>query len=151
MNNNGYAGTYITLADARSGDVSVNAVGTPFGGIDPQLNLVVDDASMGWDVGAAATNYEHTLDLPAGTHFVRAEFNNDGGTSRVAFDQLARRQRRDDRQRATPTRNALAAADTYIENYRKGPANVALVGVAPGTQVARQAQAARVQLRHDGP
>ena len=53
----------------------------------------------------------------------------------VAHDQLARRQRRDDRQLPTPTRNALAAAETYTDNYRKGPANLALVGVAPGTQV----------------
>ncbi len=30
----------------------------------------------------ASANYEHTLDLPAGTHFVRTEFNNDGGTAR---------------------------------------------------------------------
>ena len=31
--------------------------------------------------------------------------------------------------------NALAAADTYIDNFRKGPGKVALVGVAPGTEV----------------
>src|SRR5262249_48590556 len=30
--------------------------------------------------------------------------------------------------------NALAAADTYIANYRRGPATVALSGLAPGTQ-----------------
>ncbi len=30
--------------------------------------------------------------------------------------------------------NALAAADTYIQNFRRGLANVALTGVAPGTQ-----------------
>ena len=33
----------------------------------------------------------------------------------------------------TPAR--LASSDTYIQNYRRGPASVALVGLAPGTQV----------------
>src|SRR5262249_39949321 len=36
---------------------------------------------------------------------------------------------------ATNDASALAAADTYIANYRRGPATVALSGLAPGTQV----------------
>jgi GH35 family endo-1,4-beta-xylanase len=138
LDSNGYAGTYITLAAPGAVTLTVNAQGQSFNGIAPHLNLVVDDASMGWDVGAAAANFEHTLNVPAGTHFVRTEFNNDGGTSRaLTINSLNVSGATID---ATNTEtalraNALAAADTYIENFRKGPGKVALVGVAPGTEV----------------
>ena len=36
---------------------------------------------------------------------------------------------------STNDANALAAADTYIANFRRGPADVALVDAAPGTPV----------------
>src|SRR3990172_6123254 len=64
LSDNGYAGTYVTLPAPGQVTVTVNAAGTAFGGVDPRLNLVVGDTSPGWDVGAAAADYEHTLDLP---------------------------------------------------------------------------------------
>jgi GH35 family endo-1,4-beta-xylanase len=132
--NNGYAGTYITLGAPGSVTVTVNAQGISSGGVNPHMNLVVNDTVMGWDVGAGAANYEHTLDLPAGTHFLRAEFNNDGGTSRALTINTL------DVSGATIEASstnalALAAAETYTANYRKGTASLALVGVAPGTNV----------------
>lgn len=132
---NGYAGTYVTLATPGPVSFTINAAGNSFGGVDPRLNLVVNDSSMGWDVGAAAADYEYTLDLPVGTHFIRAEFNNDGGTSRsISINSL-------DVSGASISNvnsdsNALSAADTYIQNYRRGPAAVQFVGAAPGTEVA---------------
>ena len=98
------------------------------------MNLVIDDTKVGWDVGAGAANYEHTLDLPAGTHFLRAEFNNDGGTSR-SFTINTLDVSGATIQASNTNALALAAAETYTTNYRKGPANLALVGVAPGTDV----------------
>jgi GH35 family endo-1,4-beta-xylanase len=134
LDDNGFAGTYITMAAAGAVTVSVNAEGTPFGGVDPHMNVIVNDSTMGWEVGSTAANYDFTLDLPAGTHFIRTEFNNDRATGRsLTINSL-------DVSGATISNsntnsNALAAADTYTDNFRKGPANVSLVGVAPGTPV----------------
>ena len=150
LNDNGYAGTYITLAEQGLVTLRINAQGQSFSGVAPRLNLVVDDSNMGWDVGDTASNYEQTLNLPAGTHFVRAEFNNDGGTSRAlsinSLDVIGATVNN-----VNSNANALAAAATYTENYRKGHATIALVGAVPGTHVERQTQASCVQLRHNGP
>ena len=75
--NNGYAGTYITLASPGDVTVTVNASGVAANSIDPHMNIVIDDALAGFDVGSTAQNYAHTFSLPAGTHFIRTEMNND--------------------------------------------------------------------------
>lgn len=134
LTNNGYAGTYITLADAGPVTVTINAQGVAAGGTDPRMSLIIGDERMDWNVGAAATDYARTVNLPAGTHFVRTEFNNDIGTSRsLSINSL-------DVSGATLTNtnsnaNAMAAAATYTEYGRKGSALMALGGVAPGTAV----------------
>jgi GH35 family endo-1,4-beta-xylanase len=134
LDDNGYVGTYVTLTEPGQVTITVNARGTADGGGNPHMNVVVDDGRMGWDVGATSSDYGFTLKLPAGTHFIRTEFNNDRGTARsLAINSL-------DVAGATISNvnsnaNALAAADTYTENFRKGAAKLALVGVAPGTQV----------------
>ncbi|MGD9634113.1 MAG: endo-1,4-beta-xylanase [Pirellulales bacterium] len=139
LNGNGYAGSYITLAEPGDVTINVNAAGTAAGGLAPRMNIVIADTKVPFDVAAGGSNYSHTFSsLPAGTYFVRTEFTNDGGTGRslsinsfdvsgatldTATDETALRA------------SALAAADTYIDHYRQGPGKVALVGVAPGTQV----------------
>lgn len=139
LNNNGYAGTYITLAEAGDVTVTVNAAGTASGGLAPRMNIVIADTLAGFDVAAGSTDYSHTFSaLPAGTYFVRTEFNNDGGTGRaLTINNLAVSGATIDTSTSTTAlrANALAAADTYIENFRQGPGEVTLVGVAPGTQV----------------
>jgi GH35 family endo-1,4-beta-xylanase len=133
--NNGYAGTYITLAAPGDVTVTVNASGTSTASINPHMNIVINDESMGFDVGSTAQNYQHTFSLPAGTHFIRTEMNNDPTkTSRslsinsldVAGASISN---------SNSSANALAAANTYIDNYRKGPGAVRLLGAAPGTLV----------------
>jgi GH35 family endo-1,4-beta-xylanase len=135
LTQNGYLGTYITLADAGQVTIEVEASGLAGGGVDPHLNIVVADEKAQFDVSAGFTMYEHTFTLPAGTHFVRTEFNNDVATS---DRQLTIRSLNVDGatlDNTSSSANALAAANTYIENFRKGPASVALAGVAPGTPV----------------
>lgn len=140
LSHNGYAGSYITLDQPGDVTVTVNASGTAFGGVDPQMNVVIADAKAEFQVVAGSNPYSHVFpSLPVGTYFIRTEFNNDGGTSRaLSIDSL-------DVSGATLSttssssglrNNALAAADTYIEHFRQGPGKVALGGVAPGTQVA---------------
>lgn len=140
LDDNGYAGTYITLAAQGDVKVTVNATGSPSGGIDPHMNIVIADTAAGFDVSPSGSNpYVHEFDnLPPGTYFVRTEFNNDGGSGRaLTINSLdVEGATIDNSTGETELRaNALAAADTYIDNFRKGPGKVGLVGVAPGTQV----------------
>jgi GH35 family endo-1,4-beta-xylanase len=140
LDENGYVGTYFTLDAPSSVTLSVNASGTTNDLVVPHMNLVVADQRIGFDVAGGFGNYQHTFDLPAGTFFVRTEFNNDVPT---ANRQLTVGNLNIDGatsiSNTTSTTinsvNALAAANTYIENYRKAPARVALVGAAPGAQV----------------
>src|SRR3954467_5867530 len=81
LNENGYVGTYFSIAAPGSVTLTVNASGASTDGVDPHMNIVVADTSAGFEVGAGAANYSHTFDLPAGTYFVRTEFNNDTPTA----------------------------------------------------------------------
>jgi GH35 family endo-1,4-beta-xylanase len=132
---NGYLGTYLQVAEAGPVTITVQASGAASGGVAPRMNIVVADQSAGFDVGPTAGTYQHTFTLSAGTHFVRTELNNDPlKTSRaltvdsldVAGATLAN---------VNSNANALAAADTYIANYRRGATRLDLVGVAPGAPV----------------
>lgn len=139
LNENGYVGTYFSLAAPASVTLTVNASGSTDDAVDPHMNIVVADTSVGFDVDAAATNYTHTFDLPAGTYFVRTEFNNDVPTANrqltIGNLSVSGATVSNTTTTATNDANALAAADTYIANYRRGPGTVALSGLAPGTQV----------------
>src|SRR5947207_122280 len=73
LSDNGYLGTYVTLAAPGTVQFTLNARGAS----TPRMNLVVDDTKVGWDVGTSSTNYVTSVALPAGTHFVRTEFAND--------------------------------------------------------------------------
>jgi GH35 family endo-1,4-beta-xylanase len=140
LDSNGYAGSYVTLTSQGNLTVTVDATGTPFDGIAPRMNVVLADMKAGFDVSSSGSNaYVHEFEnVPAGTYFIRTEFNNDGGTGRaLTINSLdvdgatIDTSTSDSALRA----NALAAADTYIEHFRQGPAKVGLVGVAPGTSV----------------
>jgi GH35 family endo-1,4-beta-xylanase len=131
----GYVGTYINLATPGSVTINVSASGTASGGVDPHMNIVIADAKAGFDVASGFNNYVHTLDLPAGTYLVRTEFNNDleqsgraltiGDLSVTGATVL----------NTSSSSNALAAADTYVQNFRRGNVTIGLLGVAPGTMV----------------
>jgi endo-1,4-beta-xylanase len=139
LSENGYVGTYFTLAAPGSVTLSVNASGATNDATVPQMNLVVADTKVGFDVTSGFNNYQHTFDLPAGTYFVRTEFNNDVPTANrqltVSNLTVSGATVSNTTNTTTNNANALAAADTYIENYRKGPAHLELMGAAPGTPV----------------
>ena len=138
LEQNGYVGTYVTLAAPGSITLSVNAAGQAAGGAAPRMNVVVGDARYGFDVGASAANYATpSIALPAGTHFIRTEFANDTATvdRRLTVNSLAVAGSGTGSNFHTDA-NALAAADTYIQNFRKGPASVSRpAAVTPGTPV----------------
>jgi GH35 family endo-1,4-beta-xylanase len=136
LNSNGFVGSYITLVAPGDVTVTVNASGTAFGDVNPRMNLALGDSLAGFDVTPSTfNNYQHTFtNLPAGTHFLRSEFTNDRGTTRslsvadlsVVGATLLNTNTSD---------NALAAADNFIANYRRGPARVKLLGAALGSDV----------------
>jgi endo-1,4-beta-xylanase len=135
LSNNGYVGTYVTLASAGNVTVSVNASGLASGGVAPRMNIAVTDSLAGFDVAASTTTYQQTFSLPAGTHFIRTEFANDPEKSSRALTVASLNVSGATVANTNSSTNALAAADSYIANYRKGPATLSLVGVDPGAQV----------------
>jgi endo-1,4-beta-xylanase len=140
LDENGYVGTYITLAAPGQVTLTVNASGATSDATAPHMNVVVADTKASFDVSAGFNNYEHTFDLPAGTHFIRTEFNNDiPAASRqltiASLNVSGATSVSNTTNQNTNNASALTAADTYIDNFRKGPAQLALSGVAPGSDV----------------
>lgn len=139
LDRNGYVGTYITLDEPGSVTVNVNAAGTAGGGIDPHMNIVLADTKAGFDVSGGFSGYQRNFDLPAGTYFLRTELNND---TEVSARELTIRDVTvtgasvsNTSLTVTNSANAMKAADTYIQNFRKGNVKIGLSGVAPGSEV----------------
>jgi len=129
LDRNGYVGTYITLAAPGTVTIKVNAAGTSAGGVNPHLSVAVADSIGAFTVGSTTADYAQQFSLPAGTHFVRTQFDNDLAlTARqlrinsltVTGAAIAN---------AATSANALAASDTYIANYRKGNVTLNLAGL----------------------
>jgi GH35 family endo-1,4-beta-xylanase len=135
LNRNGYVGTYIRLALPGSVSIGVNASGTAAGGINPHMNIVIADTKAGFDVAGGFNHYEHTFDLPAGTYLVRTEFNNDLEQSNRSITVRDLTVTGATVLNASTSSNALAAADSYIQNFRQGRVTIGLSGAAPGTLV----------------
>ncbi|MBC8107521.1 MAG: endo-1,4-beta-xylanase, partial [Anaerolineae bacterium] len=114
LSQNGFVGTYIRVGKAGDVSIAVHAPATQ----QAKLAVIVADTN--------ATN----VTLPAGTYFVRVQSN---ANAPVTIDSI-------DINGATIVNkhtdaNALAAADSYIANFRRGAANVKLDGAAPGAKV----------------
>jgi GH35 family endo-1,4-beta-xylanase len=141
LDRNGYVGTYIHLDNPGDVTIGVQAEGQADAGIDPHMNIVIADTQAGFDVVSGAANYQHTFSLPAGTYFVRTEFNNDLAVTprQLTIDNLsvtgATVYNSSTATAATNNFYAIDAANTYINNFRRGDVAVGLSGLAPGTQV----------------
>ena len=140
LTENGYVGTYVTLAAPGDVTIAVNASGQAAGGADSRMNLVIGDQSAPFDVTAGFSNYMHTFALPAGTHFVRTEYTNDFVSNAIPAANRKLTVRALNVAGAAEVNDntdalALAAADTYIQYGRRGPARVQLYGATPGTPV----------------
>jgi GH35 family endo-1,4-beta-xylanase len=139
----GYIGTYLVVpVGGATVNFTVNATAAAGVTTAPHMNLVIADSISGFSVGnTLATNYTTSnITLPAGTYFVRNERDYSGNVgvarsftvnnlsvstvsgSAAAFSNTAM---------TSSQSNALAAANTYIENFRKAAATVSLSG--PGS------------------
>jgi len=132
LDENGFVGTYIQVATETEVSFTVRASKSSSGPNTPLVGLRAADFATSWPVIAMGSNYSshtQTWTLPAGTYCIRVENSND---------------RPSDGPRAVNVRDltitgatvlntaadahALAAADTYIEHFRKGPATLTLMG-----------------------
>jgi GH35 family endo-1,4-beta-xylanase len=132
LDRNGYAGTYITLPQAGPVTITISADGS--GG--PSMGLGVGDSFQSFSVSAGAHNYSQTLTLPAGTHFLRTELNNDRGVGSRQLKINSLSVEGAAFANSHSNENALAASDTYINNFRQGPATVKIHGLTAGGKVA---------------
>lgn len=132
-----YVGTYLTVpAGGATVSFTVTAAEAASGSGTPHVNLVIADSVTGFNVSStSATAYATPgMTLPAGTYLVRAERDYPGNTSTsraVTVSNLSVSTLSGGAaafSNASTDANALAAADTYISNYRRGSATVALSG-----------------------
>jgi GH35 family endo-1,4-beta-xylanase len=135
IDRNGYVGTYVNVTTPGNVTVRVNASGTASGGINPHMNIILADTKAGFDVVAGVNAYEHTFNLPVGTYFLRTEFNNDLNLSGRALTVQDLTVTGAAVSNTSTSSNALAAADTYVQNFRKGAVKVSLSGLAPDSTV----------------
>jgi hypothetical protein len=136
----GYAGTYIYLPSDGAVTFTANASGTASSGVDPDMSISIADFNQSFTVNAAhGSSYTYTTPvLPAGTYFVRTQLDNQGATTpQLTLNSLTVSSNATVLNASDTTsenNNALAAADTYIANFRQGAATVS-TGFSSGTPV----------------
>jgi len=135
LTESGYVGTYLRVAREGTVRLALEASGVAGGSAAPRLALVIADESKEFEVGSERAAHELGVVLPAGTYVLRADFENAAPeTGRaIVIHQLVVSGAEVLREHVSA--NALDAANTYIENFRRGAARVKLDGVAPGTRV----------------
>ena len=135
---NGFVGTYIQVD--QPGDVMVTLEAS--GAASSKVHVMIGDSGFFVDLTETTGKHTQKSSLPAGVHFIRVEFiNHHESKSSVTICSLEVTGAKFLNEH-TDT-NALAAADSYVANYRRGPAKVKLTGASPGSNV-------RVKLkRHD--
>ena len=141
LTQSGYVGTYLTIpSGGATVNLDINATGS--GG---NVNLVVGNSTYGFTVNGTGQDYQsQNITLPGGTYFVRAErdygsgsnttstINNlsvstvSGATAGFANDGITT---------TAASNDAVAAANTYIANYREGAMNLKVIGAPAGTPI----------------
>jgi GH35 family endo-1,4-beta-xylanase len=149
LSNDGYAGTYINVTSPGDLTVTVNASGTVAAPGDMvHMNMVLADTKAGFDFDpTVAADHSFTFhNIRAGTYFIRNEYTNDLGSASRSLKINSLDVTAPAMNAATFTinnatdstslkANALATADSFIANYRRGPATLTLANAVPGTNV----------------
>ena len=147
LDENGFVGTYIQVAEAGRVSFTIRASGSGSETHAPMLGLRVADFATSWPVTAVGGNYgshAQTWSLPAGTYCVRVENANDrpsGGPWAINIRDLTITGSAVVNTAADAL--ALAAADTYVDHFRKAPA---VLTVMSGAQPLANAPV-RIRLR----
>jgi autotransporter-associated beta strand protein len=153
MSSNGYLGTYLVVP---SGGATINFTanateGSGSGsGSAPHMNISIADSDLGFSVAStSATNYTTSnITLPAGMYLVsdQRDYSGNIGVTRsetlnnFSVNTVSGSTATFSNVNTDASGNALAAANTYITNFRQGPATVTLSGpnnipYLPGTPV----------------
>lgn len=132
LTKNSYLGSYVQLTSPGPVTFTINASAQSAGGIGPLMHLHVGDSKATWSVSDGAfADYTTTLNLPAGTFALRLEFTNQGTVNSVtrslSVKSLALSGASASFQNYDSEDNALAAADSYVLNYRRGLATVTVL------------------------
>jgi GH35 family endo-1,4-beta-xylanase len=142
----GYVGTFLRLDQPGDVQVTISAAGDSALGVAPLMNLRLDGGKESWSVADPSyQDYTATFHLPAGTYPLRTEFTNDYYDAGQNLDRNLRLQsfgvtapasagltlvnpiNADGSRNASELQQTVFdAADTYIENHRKGSARVTL-------------------------
>jgi GH35 family endo-1,4-beta-xylanase len=144
LSETGYVGTYINVPNSGDGgslvNLTMNANRASSGsGAFPHMNIAVADSKFGFSLSSTSAADFSTGDqwLPEGTYFVRVE--RDSPSNPSSSTRTARVNTLDVSGASfanfQSNSNALNAANTYIDNFRKGPAELTLLGVPSGTNV----------------
>ena len=133
----GFVGTYLVVpAGGATVNLTINSTEGSTGAGTPHMQLVIADTTASFNIAStSAANYTTSnITLPAGTYAVRdqRDFSGNVGVSRsLTVNNLSVNTVSGSTATFLNTNDgttALAASDTYINNFRKGPARVALTG-----------------------
>ncbi len=144
LSSNGYVGTYIDLSQAGAVTFTVDASGTTSGGLNPDMTISIANSTESFDVNSSnLSDYTYTTPtLAAGTYFVRTQLDNQNATQTpdLTVGSLTVSGTGVSVSNSNTSANALTAATDYAQNYREGPATIALTNgngnaLGAGTQV----------------
>jgi autotransporter-associated beta strand protein len=147
LSSDGYVGSYITLGTAEPVTFTLNANGVASNGLNPDMSLSIADSTDSFNVTpGSSNNYTYTTPtMPAGTYLVRTQLDNQNATQTpsltvnsmtVSGAGISVLQGSAN----NSSTNAMAAATTYAQNFRSGPATISLTNgnglhLGAGTQV----------------
>jgi GH35 family endo-1,4-beta-xylanase len=149
LSNDSYLGTYLVVpSGGATVSFTVNASRGSSGSGNPHMNVAVADSLFGFTVASTSATLYTTpsVTLPSGTYFIRDERDysgNAGVSNSVTVGNLSVNTLSGSSSTFSNINTdaiASAAAETYIQNYRKGSATISLSGpsaipLLPGTPV----------------
>lgn len=135
LERNGYVGTFIRVPTDADVAIAATATGTSADATAASLSVFIANDAIISEVNQKTKTLRLGTHLPAGTYFVRLQLDNAPlacqrslSIASLAIDGATFANENTDA-------NALAAADTYIEHYRKGDAALKITGVEAGTPI----------------
>ena len=151
MSANGYLGSYLIVPTGGATiNFTANATEGSGSGTAPHMNISIANSNLGFTVSStSATNYTTSnISLPAGTYLVSDQRDYPGniGVTRsetlnnLSINTVSGSPVTFSNVNTDASGNALAAANTYINNFRQGSATVTVSGpnnipILPGTPI----------------
>lgn len=135
LQESGYVGVYVRVTEAGRVTLRVNASGPADVTEEPRLRLAIADQAREDVVASTPSDHEWSGDLRPGTYLLRIDFSNHAPGVRRALHVNGVSVSGGSLLRDASDRNALAAANTFIQHYRKAQTRFELSGVAPGAPV----------------